>query len=119
MRRIALTMISGFAMIATTVTPAASQKPMFEVASIKRNTGASRAISCCGGPGRLAGTNVTLGMLITTAYKVQDFQVVGAPGWVNSDRYDIEAKASDAAAVKEQESSRDRCCKVSSKTGSS
>jgi uncharacterized protein (TIGR03435 family) len=37
-------------------------------------------------------------MLISVAYKVQDFQVVGAPGWVNSDRYDIEAKASDAAA---------------------
>jgi uncharacterized protein (TIGR03435 family) len=37
-------------------------------------------------------------MLINIAYKVQDFQVVGAPGWVNSDRYDIEAKASDAAA---------------------
>jgi uncharacterized protein (TIGR03435 family) len=84
------------------VIPAVSQtpaeKPAFEVASIKRNNGASRAISCCGGPGRLAGTNVTLGMLINIAYKVQDFQVVGAPGWVNSDRYDIEAKASDAGA---------------------
>jgi len=77
---------------------AQSSRPTFEVASIKRNNGASRAISCCGGPGRLAGTNVTLGMLINIAYKVQDFQVVGAPGWVNSDRYDIEAKASDAAA---------------------
>jgi uncharacterized protein (TIGR03435 family) len=77
---------------------AQSSRPAFEVASIKRNNGASRAISCCGGPGRLAGTNVTPGMLINIAYKVQDFQVVGAPGWVNSDRYDIEAKASDAAA---------------------
>ena len=80
------------------VAQTATRKPAFEVASIKRNTGASRAISCCGGPGRLVGTNVTLGMLITTAYKVQDFQVLGAPGWVNSDRYDIEAKVSDAAA---------------------
>ena len=83
-------------MPAVSQTPA--QKPGFEVASVKRDNSGTRASNCCGGPGRLVGTNVTLGMLINVAYKVQDFQVVGAPGWVNSDRYDIEAKASDAAA---------------------
>ena len=77
---------------------AQSARLKFEVASVKRNNSGSRASSCCAGPGRLVGTNVTPGMLITVAYKVQDFQVVGAPAWVNSDRYDIEAKADDSVA---------------------
>jgi uncharacterized protein (TIGR03435 family) len=82
---------------------AQSSRPHFEVASVKRNNTGSRASNCCGGPGRLVGQNVTLGMLINIAYKVQDFQVVGAPAWVNSDRYDIEAKPSDDSLGKQNQ----------------
>jgi hypothetical protein len=59
-----------------TIAQAQSPRPTFEVASFKRNNTGSRASNCCGGPGRLVGTNVTLGMLIGVAYKFQDFQVV-------------------------------------------
>ena len=31
--------------------------------------------------------------LLKTAYQVEDFQILGAPGWLDSDRFDIEAKA--------------------------
>jgi uncharacterized protein (TIGR03435 family) len=82
---------------------AQSPRPQFEVASVKRNNSSSRASNCCGGPGRLVGTNVTLGMLINVAYKVQDFQVVEAPGWVNSDRYDIEAKPPEDSPAKQNQ----------------
>lgn len=82
---------------------AQSARPQFEVASVKANNSGSRASSCCGGPGRLAGTNVTLGMLINIAYKVQDFQVVGVPAWVNSDRYDIEAKPPEDSPAKQNQ----------------
>jgi len=30
---------------------------------------------------------------LATAYQVRDFQISGVPGWIDSERYDIEAKA--------------------------
>jgi uncharacterized protein (TIGR03435 family) len=73
----------------------------FEVASIKPNNSGSRRSNCCGGPGRFVGQNVTLGMLINVAYGAQDFQVSGGPGWINSERWDVEAKAEDRASADE------------------
>jgi uncharacterized protein (TIGR03435 family) len=37
--------------------------------------------------------NQTLRNLIKVAYNVQDFQLLGGPAWINSDRYDIDARA--------------------------
>jgi uncharacterized protein (TIGR03435 family) len=75
-------------------TPTGGQ-PRFEAASIHRNNSGSRAIGFASPPGRFVGTNLTLRMLITHAYRVQDFQVTGGPGWMNSERYDVQAKAED------------------------
>jgi hypothetical protein len=77
-------------------TPA--QTPQFEVASVKPNNSGSQAISFLPSAGRFNAQNVTLSMLINRAYKVEDFQVVGAPAWVSSEHYDIDARA-DAAAT--------------------
>jgi uncharacterized protein (TIGR03435 family) len=38
-------------------------------------------------------TGATLKVLIQQAYDVRDFQISGGPGWIDSDRYDIAAKA--------------------------
>src|SRR4030095_7657832 len=46
-------------------------------------------------PGRLNATNVPLRMLLRQAFNVQDFQIVGGPDWLGSDRFDIIAKAPD------------------------
>jgi uncharacterized protein (TIGR03435 family) len=43
-------------------------------------------------PGRLTVSNTPLRTLIRNVYKVPDFTISGGPGWINSDRYDIEAK---------------------------
>jgi uncharacterized protein (TIGR03435 family) len=43
--------------------------------------------------GRFTATNVPLKMLLRQAYNVQDFQVVGGPDWLGSDRFDVVAKA--------------------------
>ena len=42
--------------------------------------------------GRLSTQNAPLLMLIQNAYAVQAYQVVGGPGWLNTDGFDIEAK---------------------------
>ena len=43
-------------------------------------------------PGRLRAGNVTLKQLIGEACHVFDFQIPGGPKWLDSDRYDVEAK---------------------------
>ena len=48
-------------------------------------------------PGRFTATNIPLKVLITNAYQLSFFQVVGGPGWVSTDRFDIAAKAPDGA----------------------
>jgi uncharacterized protein (TIGR03435 family) len=70
------------------------QQPTFDVASVKINRsgdgGGRRDIP---GPGTLKFTNSTLQACIRWAYDVRDFQIGGAPNWLNSDRYDIIAKS--------------------------
>jgi uncharacterized protein (TIGR03435 family) len=48
--------------------------------------------------GRLTAQNVTLRMLVMTAYNRQPFEIVGGPAWWNQNKYDITAKAEDGAA---------------------
>jgi bla regulator protein blaR1 len=42
--------------------------------------------------GRFNTINTPVRVLITFAYQIQNFQVVGGPDWVGSDRFDIVAK---------------------------
>jgi uncharacterized protein (TIGR03435 family) len=68
-------------------------RPEFEVASIKPSQpnaqGSSMGMRT---PGTLSGENVTLKLLIQQAYGVRSFQIIGAPGWLDSERYDFIAK---------------------------
>jgi len=43
--------------------------------------------------GRYIGQNMSLRLLIKTAYGVHDSQIIGGPPWIDSDRWDINAKA--------------------------
>jgi uncharacterized protein (TIGR03435 family) len=68
--------------------------PSFEVVSVKpSNAGDDRTASFVQPGGRYTATNVTLRMLVKTAYGLHDDQIVGGPGWVDSERFDITAKA--------------------------
>jgi uncharacterized protein (TIGR03435 family) len=72
----------------------AAPRPGFEVASIKLNKSGDRRIMIMPARGgRFTATNIPLQFLITLAYDVKDFQISGAPAWLTSERYDIEAKA--------------------------
>ncbi len=67
----------------------------FEVASIHPNvTGAEGSVIDLPESGRLRVTNATLKTLIRAAYGIQNDQVSGGPKWLDTDRYDIEARTS-------------------------
>ena len=75
---------------------AAAGSPAFEVASVRPNkSGDGRVMLGVQPGGRFTATNVPLKMLLRQAYNVQDFQVVGGPEWLGSDRFDVVAKATE------------------------
>ncbi len=49
--------------------------------------------------GRFTAKSVTAKMLIRIAYAIQDFQMAGGPSWIDSERYDIEAKPESSAVM--------------------
>jgi uncharacterized protein (TIGR03435 family) len=70
------------------------QAPSFEVASIRQNRSGDRIMLFQPrSGGRFTATNCSLNLLISYAYDVMQSQIVGAPAWVGSDRYDVAAKA--------------------------
>jgi uncharacterized protein (TIGR03435 family) len=75
----------------------------FEVASVKRNvSGDGRTIFQGLQPGgRFVATNVPLRQLILRAYRLQEVQLTGAPGWIDNERYDIVALAPGATTADE------------------
>jgi uncharacterized protein (TIGR03435 family) len=85
-------------MFAMAAMPATSQttapKPSFEVASIKPHKGdVTFSVDPALRGSRVVGTASTLADMITVAYDVRYDQTSNGPGWINSDRFDIEAKA--------------------------
>jgi uncharacterized protein (TIGR03435 family) len=72
----------------------AQERPSFEVASIKpNNSPTARVLFNMQTPGRISATNVTVRRLIEVAYDLKDFRLSGGPGWIGSDRFDINATA--------------------------
>jgi uncharacterized protein (TIGR03435 family) len=110
MRRLALALVFALAMIAMVVTLATSQtpaqKPSFEVASIKPNTSGSRSTSSGFQGCRFVANNATLKMMVVFTYRLPSGQVlpydrvIGSPKWMDTDHFDVEAKAAgDADSV--------------------
>lgn len=73
--------------------PRPPQPTTFEAASIKPNTSGDPGISVRRQPGgRFNAINAPLRSLILLAHQLQGFQLVDAPDWVATDRFDIVAK---------------------------
>lgn len=65
----------------------------FEVASVKPNATLDPDVSINRTPGGgLDAVNVSVRMLITFSYRIRDQQLIDAPSWLDSNRYDIHAK---------------------------
>jgi uncharacterized protein (TIGR03435 family) len=99
-------MLVGLAALTMSAGPAGSQQPIdpgsgdpaFEVASVKRNTSGAANVSVGSRPGGYEATNVPLRLLVELAFGVRPSQIVGGPGWMLSDRFDVAARAPEGAA---------------------
>jgi len=70
-----------------------SARPAFEVASVKRHEPPVTSVtSKVSGP-RATWTAYPMMALLMEAYGMAEYQIIGGPSWLNSDFYDIEAKA--------------------------
>ena len=66
---------------------------VYEAASVKPNKSGDQGSSIRRQPGgRLSATNMPLRALITFAYQLQPFQLVGDPSWIRTENFDIVAK---------------------------
>ncbi len=82
---------------------------VFEVASIKSDRYSSRMYRFGWySSERFSATGATLQYLIREAYGVENNQIIGAPNWVNSKRYDIEAKVDKSVAEELQKGNLDQ-----------
>jgi uncharacterized protein (TIGR03435 family) len=80
----------------------------FEVASIKSDR-SGRGGGNWGFAGlEVSATNVPAKGLIRVAYDMNDFQISGGPAWINSERFDLNAKVDDSMAAQFQKLSRDQ-----------
>jgi uncharacterized protein (TIGR03435 family) len=79
----------------------AAPVPSFEVASIRpTNSDVAGGFISYRDPGRLTAPHANTRLLILFAYHIKNFQLMGGPGWVNSQGYDIDAKVDDSLAEK-------------------
>jgi uncharacterized protein (TIGR03435 family) len=72
--------------------------PLFEVVSIKPSPAADIRVSMGIPTGRFVAIGFTTRRLIEFAYNVKDDRLSGGPGWINSERYDIDAKEAESVA---------------------
>ena len=95
--RVAVLLVTAAAIVSTLA--AQSPRKTFDAVSIKRNRTAALASDTNTTPGRLSLVNVTMLSGVLRAFGVLGPQVVGAPDWLTSERYDILAVTGDGAAL--------------------
>jgi uncharacterized protein (TIGR03435 family) len=86
--------ILGCCLLGAVAVVAAQQPPTtFEVATVKANkAGDTNGMLRRLPGGRMTATNMPLRQMITYAYQLAQYQLVGGPGWITTDRFDIVAK---------------------------
>lgn len=69
-----------------------AQLPAFEVASIKPDKSGTMMMRVMFTSDGISITNLPVHMLLREAFGISDNELMAEPGWLNSDRFDIEAK---------------------------
>jgi len=77
--------------------------PNFEVASVKASAPGGRGgiVRMLPGNQTYIAQNMPLRVIMTVAYSVTDRQIAGGPDWINTEAYDITAKADRRCTVQE------------------
>jgi len=77
--------------------------PSFEVASVKPNKTVEQAVGLVGGqPGGVTFKNLVLRDLIRRSYRLQEFQVLGGPSWIDSERFDVLARTRGTPSINDK-----------------
>src|SRR5262249_49931172 len=83
-----------------TTNPMTANGLAFEVASVRQNKSGDLRVTMAHQPGgRFIAKNAPLRDIIKNAYELQDVRLIGAPAWVNRERYDITANAAGNATT--------------------
>ena len=87
--------VAAIVFMTTTVFGQPADAPLrFEVASVKPADPHTQSVSASRDAGEgLDVRNISVRNLITLAYGLRDFQLLGAPGWIDTESYDVLAKA--------------------------
>jgi uncharacterized protein (TIGR03435 family) len=102
--RIAGGLLFSFALLASAQTPSKPAPDLkFEVASLKPSPPETRggAIKPSAGGERYEANGVPLKLMIQVAYRVKADQVAGGPGWMDTELFDMNAKAEKPSTVDE------------------
>jgi len=87
--------VGSFAPAAPSQAQAPPLPKPFDVAAIKPNKSGSNNTSMGTSHGRLTASNVNARTLILKAFQLREVQLSGGPDWINTERFDISAKAAD------------------------
>src|SRR5262245_41594842 len=89
---------------ATLAAPPQAQPPTaFEVVSIQPNKSGAPGSETDTSPGRVSVINGTPVSLLLRAFGVSNFQIVGAPDWAFTERYDVVASVPGGRVLNDQE----------------
>ena len=96
----AITLVPGIAaaqqFLSAPAGPPVDPDTRYEAVAIKAANDASGQTFIQMTPGRFESTNVPIGVLLRQALQKPDYQMVGAPAWINTERYSIRATGSDS-----------------------
>ena len=85
--------LSGAVSVVVAQDTASTTPPTFEVATVNANkSGDTNGMLRRLPGGRMTATNMPVRPMITFAYSLAQYQLVGGPGWLATDRYDVVAK---------------------------
>ena len=91
------------AAVLLTATPQAQSSNTFDVVSIKPNRSGAPGSETDTTPGRVSVINATPLSLLLRAFGVSRFQIVGAPDWALTERYDLVATVPEGRVLNDQQ----------------